>query len=112
MEIIDTLRAVFRKKTIDQWCNELGDMDICWSKVQNLEEVLQDPLFREREMVVDLEGKDGKTTPVFGVPVKLSQTPGKVRTPAVGFGESTVSILREIGYAEDDITVFQKNGIV
>ena len=112
MEIIDTLRAVFRQKTIDQWSNELGDMDICWSKVQNLEEVLQDPMFREREMVVDLEGKDGKTTPVFGVPVKLSQTPGKVRTPAVGFGESTVSILREIGYAEDDITLFQKNGIV
>jgi crotonobetainyl-CoA:carnitine CoA-transferase CaiB-like acyl-CoA transferase len=112
LEIIDTLRAVFRQKSLDRWSSEFGDLDICWGKVQNLEEVLKDPLFREREMVVDLAGKDGKTTPVFGVAVKLSQTPGKVRTPAVGFGESTVPILREIGYAEDDIAAFQKNGIV
>jgi len=112
LEIIDTLRAVFRQKSLDRWSSEFGDLDICWGKVQNLEEVLKDSLFREREMVVDLAGKDGKTTPVFGVAVKLSQTPGKVRTPAVGFGESTVPILREIGYAEDDIAAFQKNGIV
>jgi crotonobetainyl-CoA:carnitine CoA-transferase CaiB-like acyl-CoA transferase len=112
LEIIDTLRAVFRQKTIDQWNSEFGEIDICWSKVQNIEEVLKDPLFRDREMVVDLEGNDGKTTPVFGVSVKLSQTPGNVRTPAVGFGESTVSILREIGYAEDVIAMFQKNCVV
>ena len=112
LEIIDTLRAVFRQKSLDRWSSEFGDLDLCWGKVQNLEEVLKDPLFREREMVVDLAGKDGKTTPVFGVAVKLSQTPGRVRTPAVGFGESTVPILREIGYAADDIAAFQKNGIV
>ena len=112
MEIIDTLRAVFRQKTLGQWESEFGDLDICWGKVQNLEEVLKDPLFRQRDMVIDLEGKDGKTTPVIGVPVKLSRTPGKVRTPAVGFGESTVPILREIGYADDDIAAFQKKGIV
>lgn len=112
LEIIDTLRAVFRKKTIDQWESDLGELDICWGKVQNLEEVLKDPLFREREMVIDLEGKDGKTAPVIGVSVKLSRTPGKVRTPAVGFGESTIPILRKIGYAEDDIAAFQKKGIV
>jgi crotonobetainyl-CoA:carnitine CoA-transferase CaiB-like acyl-CoA transferase len=112
MEIIDTLRAVFRQKTLGRWESEFGDLDICWGKVQNLEEVLKDPLFREREMVIDLEDKDGKTTPVIGVPVKLSRTPGKVRTPAVGFGESTIPILREIGYAEEDIDAFQKKGIV
>lgn len=112
MEIIDTLRAVFRQKTLGQWESEFGDLNICWGKVQNLEEVLKDPLFRQRDMVIDLEGKDGKTTPVIGVPVKLSRTPGKVRTPAVGFGESTVPILREIGYADDDIAAFQKKGIV
>ncbi|MBI5592944.1 MAG: CoA transferase [Deltaproteobacteria bacterium] len=112
LEIIDILRSVFRQKTLERWDSELGDLDICWGKVQNLEEVLKDPLFREREMVVDLEGKNGKTMPVIGIPVKLSRTPGKVRIPAVGFGESTVPILREIGYPEEDIAVFQKKGIV
>jgi len=111
-EIIDTLREVFRRKTLERWSSELADLDICWGRVQHLEEVLKDPLFREREMVLDLEGKDGKTAPVFGVSVKLSRTPGRVRTPAVGFGESSVPILREIGYGEDDIAAFQKKGII
>ncbi len=112
MVIIDTLREVFRRKTLERWSSELADLDICWGRVQHLEEVLKDPLFREREMVLDLEGKDGKTAPVFGVSVKLSRTPGRVRTPAVGFGESSVPILREIGYGEDDIAAFQKKGII
>lgn len=112
LEIIDTLRAVFRRKTLVQWDSELKDLDICWASVQNIEEMLQDPLFREREMVVDLEENDGKKTPVFGVPVKLSKTPGKVRTPAVGFGTSTVSILKEFGYSQEDIARFQHKGVV
>ncbi len=112
LEITDALRSVFRKKTLDEWDSELKDLDICWARVQNMEEMLHDPLFREREMVVDLEGKDGKKTPVFGVPVKLSNTKGKVRTPAVGFGASTVSILQEFGYSKDDIAMFQQKGVV
>jgi crotonobetainyl-CoA:carnitine CoA-transferase CaiB-like acyl-CoA transferase len=112
IEIIDALRAVFHQKTLDAWNREFGALDLCWAKIQNLEEVLQDPLFKAREMVIDLPDKDGKPTPTFGVPVKLSDTPGKVRTPAVGFGESTVSILQEIGYSESDISQFQKKGVV
>ena len=112
LEIIDTLRAVIRQKTLDEWDREFGTLDLCWARIQNLEEVLQDPLFKSREMVIDLPDKNGRPTPTFGVPVKLSDTPGQVRTPPVGFGESTVSILREIGYSENDITQFQKNGVI
>lgn len=112
LEIIDTLRVVFRAKSLDRWESELGELDICWGRVQHLDEVLKDPLFREREMVVDLPGKDGNPVPAFGVPVKLSQTPGKIRTPPVGFGESTASILKEIGYDDRQIADFQKNGVV
>lgn len=112
LEIIDTLRAVIRQKTLDEWDREFGTLDLCWARIQNLEEVLQDTLFKSREMVIDLPDKDGRPTQTFGVPVKLSDTPGQVRTPPVGFGESTVSILREIGYSESDISQFQKNGVV
>jgi formyl-CoA transferase/CoA:oxalate CoA-transferase len=62
-------------------------------------------------MVADLSDKTGKTTKTLGVPVKLSGTPGSIRTAPVGFGESTPSILRELGYTQEQIVEFEKKGI-
>jgi crotonobetainyl-CoA:carnitine CoA-transferase CaiB-like acyl-CoA transferase len=41
----------------------------------------------------------------------LSETSGAIRTPPVGFGESTVSILEELGYTENQINSFAKKGV-
>jgi crotonobetainyl-CoA:carnitine CoA-transferase CaiB-like acyl-CoA transferase len=110
-EILDFMRKTFKKKTLAEWEAELADLDVCWGRVQNLDEVLQDPLFLEREMIVDIrQKKRGKIT-TLGVPVKLSETPGTVRTPPVDFGESTVSILQELGYTEDQIKAFADKGV-
>jgi formyl-CoA transferase/CoA:oxalate CoA-transferase len=45
------------------------------------------------------------------VPVKLSETPGAVRTPPVEFGASTTEILRGLGYSEKDIKEFEEAGV-
>ena len=111
-EILDFMRATFRKKTLDQWEATLGDLDICWGRVQSLSEVLEDPLFREREMVVEINGPDGKKTKTLGVPVKLSDTPGSVRTAPVGFGESTAGILGEIGYTPEEIKALAEKEVI
>lgn len=111
-EILDFMRATFRKKTLDQWEATLGDLDICWGRVQSLSEVLEDPLFREREMVVEINGADGKKTKTLGVPVKLSDTPGSVRTAPVGFGESTAGILGEIGYTPEEIDALAAKEVI
>ena len=111
-EILDFLRAAFRKKSLDQWESTLGNLDICWGRVQSLSEVLLDPLFQEREMVIDINGRDGKKTKTLGVPVKLSDTPGSVRTAPVGFGESTADILGELGYTPEEIEALEGKEVI
>jgi crotonobetainyl-CoA:carnitine CoA-transferase CaiB-like acyl-CoA transferase len=111
-EIIDFMRTTFKKKTLAEWEVELGDLDICWGRVQSLTEVLNDPLFREREVVVEIEGKDGKKSKTLGVPVKLSDTPGAVRTPPVGFGSSTAAILEELGYTHEEIKLLEEKEVI
>ena len=110
-EIINYMRNAFKQKTMDEWDTILGDLDICWGRVQSIAEVLKDPLFRQREMVVDIKGNEGKTSTTIGVPVKLSDTPGTVRTPPVDFGASTPDILRELGYSENEIERFEQEGV-
>jgi crotonobetainyl-CoA:carnitine CoA-transferase CaiB-like acyl-CoA transferase len=111
-EIIDFMRTSFKKKTLDEWSVILSSEDVCWGKVQTLPEVLEDPLFAEREMVIEMSGKDGKKRKLLGIPVKLSGTPGSVRTPPPCFGENTGDILRELGYNDEKIREFGEKGVI
>jgi len=112
VEITEFMRAAFRKKTLDEWEIILSSEDVCWGRVQNLSEVLEDPLFAEREMIVEFAAKDGKKSKALGVPVKLSRTPGSVRTPPPSFGENTEDILSELGYENNRIKKFGKKGVI
>jgi len=111
-EILDFMRTTFKSKTLDEWDAELAHLEICWGRVQTFSEMFDDPLFREREMILQLEGKSGVTQPAIGVPVKLSDTPGSVRSAAVDFGESTTSILEELGYTEKEIKSLTKAKVI
>ncbi len=111
-EILDFMCTTFKKKTLAEWEMVLGDLDICWGRIQSLAEVLDDPLFREREVVVEIEGRDGKKSKTLGVPVKLSDTPGAVRTPPVDFGENTVAILGALGYTSQEIEALAEKQVI
>lgn len=110
-EILTFMRQTFKQKTLDEWSAILAEHDICWGRIQSLSEVLKDPLFQQREMVVDIEEKDGITSQTIGVSVKLSATPGSIRTPPVEFGQSTTAILRELGYGEKQINALRENEV-
>ena len=111
-EILDFMRSTFKSKSLDEWDAELAHLDICWGQVQIFSEVLDDPLFRRREMILELQGKSGEKQAAIGVPVKLSATPGSIRSKAVDFGKSTGSILKELGYSQDQITEFTKKDVI
>ena len=111
-EIIKFMRHEFKQKNLAQWQVAFDDKDICWGPVRTLDEALNAPLFRAREMVVDLTDDKGECKRFLGVPVKLSDTPGSVRTLPPAFGENTRSLLLEFGYTDDQIQAFIKEGII
>ena len=111
-KILSAMRSIFREKNMAEWETLLGDQDVCWGKIQNLDEVLNDSLFREREMVVDHEDQNGNPVSTLGVSIKLSKTPGSVRTAPKNFGESTHAILTELGYENSQIKGFEDKGVI
>jgi crotonobetainyl-CoA:carnitine CoA-transferase CaiB-like acyl-CoA transferase len=111
-EILDFMRTTFKKKSLDEWDAELADLEICWGRIQTFSEMLADPLFKERQMILELKSTTGEKKTAIGVPVKLSKTPGAVRSAAVDFGASTNSILRELGYSEKQIKQFAESEVI
>ena len=112
VEIIDFFRKQFKTKTLAQWEEELSKIDVCSAKIQNLKEMLDDPFFIEREMVVDLKDENGNIIKALGIPAKLSETPGKIHTKPVKFGENTNDILKEMGFSDESISDLRTKNII
>ena len=111
-ELISALTAIFKTRTAAQWEELLKGHDVCCSRVLSINEVMQHPLFEAREMIVDWQQPDGSTEKMFGIPVKLSKTPGAIRTAPATFGCHNDEILSGLGYSRAEIDDFRARKII
>ena len=111
-EILDFMRARFRSRTLAQWEEALGGLEVCYAAVRDLDEVLAETLFREHGALVDVRGADGGTSTATGATVRLSDTPASVRTPPVAFGASTREVLAEFGFTGGQIAKLAEEGAI
>jgi formyl-CoA transferase/CoA:oxalate CoA-transferase len=95
-----------------EWVALLADKDICFGPVATVEEMLDDPQARHREMVVQQADRRGEPRRTLGNPLKLSATPPTLRTPPPDFGAHTDEVLAAVGYAPADVAAFRSRGIV
>lgn len=111
-EVAEWLRGVFKTKTRDQWFEFLLPYDICVGKVNSVDEVFEDPQVRHREMYLEVEHPEVGKVPMVGIPIKLSDTPGRVKSLGPYLGQHTDQILGELGYDAQAIADFRQNGVV
>lgn len=111
-EIIDWLQGVFVAQPLSHWQQLFHGLDVCFSVVAELDEVMSSPLFRERDMVCEYEGNDGRPHTTLGIPVKLSATPGTMRTPPASFGAHTDSVLEEMGFRPEQIAELRMRNVI
>jgi formyl-CoA transferase len=63
-------------------------------------------------MLVDLEDPDLGTIHNIGIPVKLSATPGQIRTRAPMLGEHSAEVLLERGFSAAEVGELVEAGTV
>ena len=69
------------------WLKMLEEAGVVAGPIYNMDQVYKDPQVLARNMLVDLEDPYLGTVHNIGVPVKLSATPGQIRTRAPMLGE-------------------------
>jgi crotonobetainyl-CoA:carnitine CoA-transferase CaiB-like acyl-CoA transferase len=106
------LQTLFLTKTREEWFDILTKADVCVGKVYDVPEVFQDPQVRHRQMAVELDHPVAGKVTHAGVAVKLSNTPGSIRSFAPALGENTEDVLRGIGYSAAKIAELRENRVV
>ncbi len=111
-ELLDVLTPVFAGRTTAEWVSRLVEAGVPAGPIYRMSEVMTDQQVRHREMVVPLDHPRAGRITVNGTPVKLSETPGSVRTPPPVLGEHTEEVLRTLGLREADIKALRAEGVI
>jgi crotonobetainyl-CoA:carnitine CoA-transferase CaiB-like acyl-CoA transferase len=111
-QISEDFKKIFKTKTQKEWVELLRTKDVCVAPVYTLDETLKDPQILHRKMVIEVDHpKIGKVKQV-GIGIKMSDTPGKVKSLAPKPGEHTDKILKDLGYSKAEITKLRESGAV
>src|SRR3989442_10957062 len=95
------------------WIERLTAAGVPCGSVRNLQELFDDPQLQAREMIAHVEHATIGSLRTLGVPVKLSNTPGAVRTPPPTLGQHTDAVLsRELGLSVDDINALRRDNVI
>lgn len=81
-------------------------------KIYTIEDIVADPQYQARDMILDAELPDGTATKVPGIVPKLSETPGRIYRNAPALGQDTVEVLQSFGIDSDRIARWGEKGLI
>jgi crotonobetainyl-CoA:carnitine CoA-transferase CaiB-like acyl-CoA transferase len=74
--------------------------------------LMNDRHVHARGLLADYPDEDMGSFPMHAIPVRLSGTPGSIRTPAPRLGQHSRDILSEVGLSQHDIDAALASGLV
>ncbi len=105
--VYEQLEAFTRLRSKQELAELFGGV-VPFGPVLNVAEIVSHPHFAARDMVVNVEHPGLQhPTRIAGIPIKMTRTPGAVRTRAPLCGEHTDELLREAGLSETEIAALR-----
>ena len=101
------LREIFSKKTREEWDNLLGNLDVCFAPVLNLDEIMDHPHNKAREVFL---APGGNVQPAPAP--RFSRTPGRIQSPPAKPGEHNSEVLENWGFRKNEVEKLRKDKII
>ena len=83
--------------TRQEWVARINQAGVPCGVVQDIAEALSDPQVRAQNMVMEIDHPERGPVRTLGFPVRLSETPCRVRYPAPEHGAHTAEVLDALG---------------
>lgn len=111
--LIARLGAVFLTKSYEEWEAILLPAGIPMGAINTIDRVVDHPQVEARGMLVEHEHPVAGKVRMVGVPVRLSETPGAIRTPAPLLGQHTDEVLSDrLGLDDEEIERLRRAGAI
>lgn len=100
------------RHSLEDVLQALHESRIPAGKIYDVADIVNDPHYKERQMLLQGELEDGTPVILPGIVPKLSATPGEVRRRAPTLGQDTASVLTALGIDEQMQQQWRKQGII
>jgi crotonobetainyl-CoA:carnitine CoA-transferase CaiB-like acyl-CoA transferase len=107
-QLVDT----FHGQPAQHWLDALVARDVPCGPVYDYAGVEAEPQFWDNGYLVDLEHPQFPGHRTVGIPMTMSETPGRVQGPAPELGQHTEETLLGLGYTWEQITALRDAGTI
>ncbi|WP_252312818.1 CaiB/BaiF CoA-transferase family protein [Sinobaca sp. H24] len=109
-EIVSTWIKQFTQAEISEKLDSYG---VPVSPILTIEDIFNDPQYKARENIVEVEHPRLGRIKVPGVVPKFSKTPGSIRMRAPELGEHSEDILtNELGFSAEEVAALKEEGVI
>jgi crotonobetainyl-CoA:carnitine CoA-transferase CaiB-like acyl-CoA transferase len=113
LSLVAALQEAFLARTYEEWEAVLLPAGIPMGAINTIDQVLDHVQVRARGALVENTHPVAGTIQMTGPPVRMSETPGAVRTPAPLLGEHTEEVLKNrLGMTDDEIASLRAAGAI
>ena len=111
--LIAKLHDVFLTRSYEEWEPILLASGIPMGAINSIAQVVQHPQVEARRALVEMDHPRAGKVRMVGAPVRLSETPGSVRTPAPMLGEHTDQVLVDLlGLDAAQVAALRATGVI
>jgi len=111
-ELDTAIEAWTRQHPCTHVLARLGEAKVPAGRVYTAKDIVEDPHYQARDMVLKQRTRDGHELDVPGIVPKLLGTPGRVRSSAPKLGDDTDAVLAGIGFSGSDIAALRGRKVV
>ena len=111
--LIEALQAILIQESFEHWEAIMLRHGIPVGAINHLDEVVDHPQVKARGALVPMDHPSAGPVRIVGVPMRLSKTPGTVRTPSPRLGQHTDEVLKEIlGLSGEEVAALRQAKVV